>query len=123
MEQIQLRNNMLNGIKEEILSLNKKYMETFDNEKEVTKEQSIVAESLINKIQTFLDFLYRDNNQLFNQLQDEAEKVKQKDKVLETEYCKNKVVEISELYIDFCLSPVYKYRGNIFNSIFYGDAL
>lgn len=112
---------MLNGIKEEILFLNKQYMETFN--KEITKEQSIIAASLINKIQTFLDFLYRDNNQLFKKLQDEAEEVKQKDKVFETEYSKNKIVEISELYVDFCLSPTYKHRGNIFNSIFYGDAI
>jgi hypothetical protein len=112
---------MLNGIKEEILSINQQYAETF--KKETTKEQAVLAGNLINKIQTFLDFLYRDNNQLFNKLQDEAEEVKQKDKLLETEYNKNMVVEISELYIDFCLSPSYKYRGEVFNSIFYGDVL
>ena len=113
---------MLSGIRDELLSLNQEYTESFKN-KDIDKTQTSLALSMINKIQAFLDFLYRDNNQLFNALKEEAEEVKTKDSLLEIEYNKNVIVELSELYVDFCLATNYPHRGNVFNSMFYGDVL
>lgn len=115
---------MLSGIRNEILDLNKDYIESFKNTDADQKQVTFaLAKKLLNKIQAFLDFLYRDNNLLFEALKKEAEEAKTKDSIFETEYNKNLMAEISEFYIDFCLTPAYQYRGDVFNSIFYGDKL
>lgn len=117
---------MLNGIVKEIKSLNDKFFEMIqdkiDSEDDYVEEfeeaRGEISQKLRNKVETFVDFLYRDYPEIYKKLSNEASYAVDEDDEFFIPGFELDEFEVVENYILACLSIDYPYKENVFKKIF-----
>lgn len=125
---------MMQGIVNEILALNKKFFEVVEKKAnmgleefimrvdELEEETGNVAQSLRNRTEAFVDFLYRDYPDIYKQMLAEASRAEDEDKeFFPTDFEKLEDPELIESYILASLSYDYNFRGEMYKKIFEGN--
>jgi hypothetical protein len=107
---------MLNGIVKEILVLNDLFFENIFVENSLAKEEA--SEKLQEKVETYIDFLYRDDPILFEKLLAEATVASEQDDNITCFLDNVTSFDILYGYIQLSLGYDYNYKGEVFKTIF-----
>ena len=122
---------MMSGIVKEILALNEEFFEMLKEESdldfeeycaeiyEIHQSRDTVTQRLRDRIEAFVDFLYRDYPDIFKKFLDEASYAADEDgEFFPPDYLTLDDYEDVENYILAALSYDYKYKGKVFIEIF-----
>jgi hypothetical protein len=116
---------MMDGIVKEIVSLSEEFFETIDEEDSYIDNnhcypmQYPIAQRLRDRVEAFVDFLYRDYADIFKKLLNEASyAVDEDENFYQPEHLTLDDFEAVGNYIILSLAQDYEYKGPLFKSIF-----